>query len=92
MRKIDIADYIVSNTNLTKSQAIEAVDGVFNAIETAIAKGESVYVRGFATIKAYTTKPRKARNINKGVSVIIPAQRTAKLIVSSQLKARMNNK
>lgn len=90
MRKNDIADYLVSNTHLSRSQAIAAVDGVFNAISESLNEGESVFIRGFATFKAYTTKKRKARNISKGTTVIIPAQRSAKLVISKQLKNRMN--
>ncbi len=86
MRKVEIAEHIVSNTTLTKSQAIEAVDLVFEAISKSLSKGESVYVRGFGTFKAYTTKERNGRNISKGTTVRIPARRSAKLIVGKQLK------
>lgn len=91
MRKADIVDYLTSNTRLSRSQAITAIDSVFEAIEKSLCKDESVYIRGFATIKVCTTKERKARNISKGTTVIIPAQRTVKLVVSKQLKAKMNS-
>ena len=38
----------------------------------------------------HRAKRKKARNISKGTTVVIPAQRSAKLIISKQLKARMN--
>lgn len=90
MKKIEIVEHIVSNTTISRSQAIQAVDCVFDAIENSLSRGESVYIRGFATIKAYTSKRKKARNISKGTTVVIPAQRSAKLVISKQLKARMN--
>lgn len=90
MKKIEIVEQIVNHTPLSRSQAIQAVDCVFDVIGKSLCKGESVYIRGFATIKAYTSKRKKARNISKGTTVVIPAQRSAKLIVSKQLKARMN--
>ena len=52
----------------------------------------SIFIRGFATIKAVTTAPKKARNISKGVTVSIPAKNTAKLVLSKELKERMNLK
>lgn len=90
MRKIEIAEHVISNTNLTKSQANEAVDCVFEAIAKSLAKGENVYVRGFGTFKAVTTKERNGRNISKGTTVRIPARNTAKLVVSNNLKEMMN--
>jgi DNA-binding protein HU-beta len=91
MRKADIADYLISNTSISRSQAIKAVDCAFDAIEKALCKGENVYIRGFGTIKTYITKERKARNIYKRTTVIIPARRTVKLVVSKQLKEKMNS-
>lgn len=90
MRKIEIAEYIVSNTTLSRSQAIAATDCVVEAISKSLINGESVFIRGFATIKAVTSAPKKARNINKGTVVTIPAQNTAKLVLSKELKELMN--
>lgn len=89
MKKIEIVEHVINNTTISRSQAIQA-DCVFDAIENSLCRGESVYIRGFATIKAHTSKRKKARNISKGTTVVIPAQRSAKLIISKQLKARMN--
>lgn len=91
MKKSDIAERLAGTTALRRSHAIAAVDGVFEAIATALCNGESVYIRGFATFKARTTKEKKARDIGKGTIVTIPAQRTAKLVLSKQLKSRMND-
>lgn len=90
MKKTDIVDYIVSNTTLRRSQAIAATDSVVDAISRSLINGESVYIRGFATIKAVITAPKKARNINKGTVVTIPAQNSAKLVLCKELKERMN--
>lgn len=90
MRKIDIVDHIVNNTTLSRSQAIAATDSVIEAISNSLVKGESVFIRGFATIKAVKIAPKKARNISEGTVVTIPAQNTAKLVLSKELKQRMN--
>lgn len=65
MKKIEIVEHVINNTTISRSQAIQAVDCVFDAIENSLCKGESVYIRGFATIKAHTSKRKKARNISK---------------------------
>lgn len=91
MIKSDIVDYIINTTTLSRSQAIAATDSVVEAISNSLIKGESVFIRGFATIKAVTTAPKKARNISKGTVVSIPARRTAKIILGRELKNQMNN-
>ena len=91
MIKSDIVDYIINTTTLSRSQAIAATDSVVEAISNSLIKGESVFIRGFATIKAVTTAPKKARNISKGIVVTIPARRTAKIILGRELKNHMNN-
>lgn len=91
MKKSDIVEQVVRTTTLSRSQAIDGVEAVFAAVSESLCKGENVYVRGFGTFKVRTAKERKARNIGKGTTVMIPAQRTAKLIISKQLKSRMNN-
>lgn len=91
MKKIDIVDYIVSNTTLSRSQAIAATDSVVEAISNSLIKGESIFIRGFATIKAITSAEKKARNISAGIVVTIPARSSAKLVLSKELKERMND-
>ncbi|UWG05577.1 MAG: DNA-binding protein [Bacteriophage sp.] len=91
MTKTEIVEHIIANTTFSRSQAQTAVDSVINAIIDTLTNGGSVYLRGFATIKAHTTKERKARNINKGAAMTIPAQHTVKFLLSKQLKKRMNN-
>ena len=90
MKKCDIVDYVINATDLTKAQATNAVNAVFDAMCDALIKGENVYVRGFATIKHKTTKPRVARNINQGTAMHVPEQKTAKLILGGELKTKMN--
>lgn len=90
MRKREIVDYVINDTTLSRSQAIAATNSVIDAISQSLVKGESVYLRGFATIKAITTAPKKARNINKGTVVALPAKKSAKLHLCKELKERMN--
>lgn len=92
MTKNDIVDHIVNNTTLSRSQAIVATESVVNAIKESLVNGESVFIRGFATVKAVTTSPRKARNVSKGTMVTIPAQKSARIVLSKELKERMNKR
>lgn len=90
MTKQDIVDYLIKHTTLDRQRAIEAVDGVVKSISKSLVQGESVYIRGFATIKAVTLAQKKARDICRGTSVIIPERRSAKLILCKELAEKMN--
>lgn len=92
MTKNDIAvELCKRNPDLPKSTALHAVEGVTDILSDAFVRGENVYLRGFGSLEVKTTKEKKARNINAGTTVIIPAQRTVKFKLSKQLKNRMNN-
>lgn len=90
MRKIEIVEHVINNTTISRSQAIQAVDCAMLLRKHFVKVKVSIYVV-FGTIKTYITKERKARNIYKRTTVIIPARRTVKLVVSKQLKEKMNS-
>ena len=91
MTKQDIIDHLTDNCGLHRSSAIRAVEGVIGVISDSFARGENVYLRGFGTLEVKTTKEKKARNINAGTTLLIPAQRTVKFKLSNELKKRMNS-
>lgn len=92
MTKNDIAAALCSRIqDLPKSTALHVVEGVSDILTDAFVKGENVYLRGFGTFEVKATKEKKARNINAGTIVVVPAGRTVKLKISQQLKNRMNN-
>lgn len=92
MTKNDIAVELCNRIpELAKSNALHVVDGMAEILSDAFSRGENVYLRGFGTMEVKTTKEKKARNINAGTTVVIPAQRTVKFKLSKELKKRMNN-
>ena len=90
MRKADIVDSLVYNQNFTRSQAINAVEGVFKTISESLEKGESVYIRGFATIKCRKAAAKIARNISTSSPIHVPEHNTANLILCPKLQQNMN--
>lgn len=92
MTKNDIAVELCKRIpDLPKSTALHVVDGVTDILSDAFTRGENIYLRGFGTMEVKTTKEKKARNINAGTTVVVPAQRTVKLKISNQLKKRLNS-
>lgn len=91
MTKNDIAVELCNRSELPKSTALHVVEHLTGIISDAFARGENLYLRGFGTMEVKTTKAKKARNINAGTTVLVPAQRTVKFKISNQLKKRMNS-
>ena len=91
MTKNDIAVELCNRIpTLQKSTAIDIVDNLAGILSDAFARGENVYIRGFATLEVRTAKEKKARNIAAGSTIVIPARRTVKFKVSSRLKSIIN--
>lgn len=92
MTKNDIAAELCKRIpDLPKSTALHVVDALTDILADAFDRGENVYLRGFGTMEVKTTKEKKARNINAGTTVVVPAQRIVKFKLSNQLKNRINN-
>lgn len=90
MKRQDIVDKVIDTAGLERSQAINAVEAVIDAIAESLSRGESVYLRGFATLKSVVKKAKKGQNIKGGYTVNIPARRSVKIVPSPELKNRMN--
>ncbi|MDO4929601.1 MAG: HU family DNA-binding protein [Bacteroidales bacterium] len=82
--------HVAENAALTRSQAASATESVFEAIAEALVKGDSVFIRKFGTFRYKTKKACKARDIAKGITIDVPEQHTAKLILSKELRKRLN--
>lgn len=91
MTKQDIIDTLTNECGLHRSSAIRAVEGVINSISDALARGESVTLRGFATIKPVSVAEKVGRNINTNSQMVIPAHRAVKLVASKELKEKLNS-
>lgn len=86
MTKQDLAKELFSNTNLTLSQSIEAVEGLIKASKRAFKSGKNIYIRGFGTFRVTTRAAKKARDITRGKTINVPPRRTVKFILSRELK------
>lgn len=91
MTKQDIIDHLTNDCGLHRSSAIRAVDGFINSIVDSLARGEAVTLRGFATIKPVDKAEKIGRNMNTDSPVVIPAHRSVKLVLSKELKEKLNS-
>lgn len=90
MTKNKIIQELVAQKGLTPSQAAHAVDGIIGILADALASGDPVTLRGFATIKTVQRAAMTARNPRTGERVQLPPRRQVKFIASKLLQARIN--
>lgn len=88
--KADLADHVANSVDLTKKEASEAVDAVFDAIESYLKDGDRVQVSGFGSFSVAERAARTGRNPATGESIQIPASKNAKFKAAKNLKESLN--
>lgn len=89
--KADLADHVANSVDeLTKKQASDAVDAVFEAIQSYLEDGDRVQVSGFGSFSVAERAARTGRNPATGESIQIPASKNAKFKAAKNLKESLN--
>lgn len=82
MKKRDLANAVADVLGSDKSLAMAFVDETLTQIKTAVINGDTVSLRGFATIYPRHCKAKVCRNVKKNEQMILPAQHKVKMIVA----------
>lgn len=86
MIKADIINKVSEGASITKVKSIEAVEAVFDAMKSAMKRGERIELRGFGV---FQVKPRKkgiGRNPRTGREVRIPPGKTIRFKPGKNLR------
>lgn len=91
--KADLVNGIVDRVEgITRRQAAEAFEAVFDSIVEALRAGESAKVPGFGSFAMSERAARKGRNPATGESINIKASKTVRFKVGKELKEAVNKK
>jgi Bacterial nucleoid DNA-binding protein len=90
MTKADIVEQVSREAEMTKKDAEQLVEIVFDSIIEALNKGDKVELRGFGSFRTRQRGARKGRNPKSGASVEIPAKRVAYFKPGKELKEIIN--
>jgi len=90
MNKNDLAGVVAERAGITKAEAGEAVDAVFDAITSTLKSGDDVRLVGFGTFSVSHRKATKGRNPATGAEIDIPASNQAKFKPGKGLKDALN--
>jgi DNA-binding protein HU-beta len=88
--KNDLIGMVADKAGLTKAQAGDAVDAVFEAITNSLKSGEEVRLVGFGTFAVSKRKASVGRNPATGAEIKIPASNQAKFKPGKGLKDSIN--
>ena len=86
MNKTELTNAVAARSNLSKSDAGEAVDTVFQSIESALADGESVSLIGFGAFSISDRAARTGRNPRTGETIQIAAAKVVKFKAGKALR------
>lgn len=88
MIKLDIINRVAERAGVSKQEAEQVVDALFDAMKDALASGSRIELRGFGV---FVVKPRKrgiGRNPRTGKEVPIPAGKTIRFKPGKDLQAK----
>ncbi len=86
MNKTELVDAIAQATDLSKAAAGKAVTAALDAIQSALAKGETVVLTGFGTFAIRERPARIGHNPKTGESMEIKASRSPVFKAGKTLK------
>ena len=73
MTKADIVNQISKSLGIERIVAQTIIESTMASIQNSLGKNENVYLRGFGSFVVKKRAQKRARNISKNTSIIIPA-------------------
>lgn len=91
MTKADLVERVASQADMTKKDAEQLVEIIFDSITASLNRGEKIELRGFGSFRVRDRNSRKGRNPKTGEAVDIPAKRVAYFKPGKELKDLIND-
>ncbi|OEJ67626.1 HU family DNA-binding protein [Magnetovibrio blakemorei] len=90
MNKSELVAAVATATNISKSDAANAVDAVFEAITNTLIDGDVIQVTGFGSFSVTDRAAREGRNPATGETIQIAASKQPKFKAGKSLKDSVN--
>ena len=87
MIKLDIVNAVVNKTGVTRTKAEQAVETVFQAMKSALGKGERIELRRFGVFNVRPRKTGIGRNPRTGQEVSIPPGKAVRFKPGKELQS-----
>lgn len=92
MTKASITNNVYERVGVTKKEAAEYVNAVFETMKQTLEDGEEVKISGFGKFEVRQKGERIGRNPRTGEPIPIPARKVPRFKVSQVLKDELNGK
>ena len=86
MNKTELARRVAQRNAMSENKAVELVNATFQAIQTALIRGEKVSLVGFGTFEVADRATRVGRNPQTGKRITIPAAKQPKFRPGKHLR------
>ncbi|MCO5222329.1 MAG: HU family DNA-binding protein [Thermomicrobiales bacterium] len=86
MRKQELVAHVAKSTGMAESKVSEVTNAVFEAIESALTKGDEVAISGFGTFRVVERPGREGRNPQTGETIKIAAKKSPTFKAGASLK------
>ncbi|MBI4683684.1 MAG: integration host factor subunit alpha [Nitrospirae bacterium] len=86
MTKADLADEIFEKVGLSKKEAQDIIEIIFDTLKQTLKEGESVKVSGFGTFHVRKKSARRGRNPKTGQDLEITPRKVISFRASNKLK------
>lgn len=84
--KTELVAAVAKKAELTKADALKAVDAVLDTVTETLAKGDEVRLLGFLNLKVVNKAARVGHNPKTGAEIKIPATKAVSVKVGASLK------
>lgn len=92
MNKTQLIEKVAEAADMTKKEASQAVEAVFDAIAEALKSGEKVQLIGFGNFESRERAARKGRNPQTGEEIEIAASKIPAFSPGKALKDAVNGR
>ena len=89
MTKADLVEIVFEKVGLSKKEAQDIIEIIFDMIKQAFVKGESVKIPGFGTFNVRQKASRRGRNPQTGEELTIAPRRVLTFKASNQFKTQI---
>lgn len=89
MTKADLVEIIFEKVGLSKKEAQDIIELIFDTIKQSFHQGDSVKIAGFGTFNVRDKSSRRGRNPQTGEELQITPRRVLTFRASNQLKAEV---
>ncbi len=87
MTKADLADKVYEKVGLSRKEAVEIIEILFESMKGILSEGESIKITGFGTFLVRKKGTRRGRNPKTGAELQITQRKVVTFKPSLQFKA-----